>query len=146
MKKYALVMLAVFSFASFAAPACVIRDTTRDVGSVAADGTVYLGWNLIGSDGGKSQPNDQDTYTIGPNLGAFSALRLHAEKPIAIVQVQVNFADGQSWVAPAPAALNTDEWSAPIAIPGGPRVIQSIVVVGRATTSLLSKLEIHGTR
>jgi hypothetical protein len=143
MKKHLFVMLSVLSLA---APACVIRDTSRDVGSVASDGTVYLGWNLIGSDGGPSKPNDEDTYDLGANLGSFSAIRLHAEKPISIVQVLVVFANGERVAVQAPAAMNTDEWSAPIPLPGGPRQIYSIVVTGRATTSLLSKLEIHGTR
>ena len=149
MKKHALVMLAWLSLvglASFAAPGCVITDTSRSVGSVASDGSVYLGWNLIGSDGGNGKPDDSDTYDIGAGLGNYSAIRLHAEKPIQLTQVLVIFANGERWVAQAPGGLNTDEWSAPIALPGGPRPIHSIVVIGRSTSSLLSKLEIHGLR
>ena len=144
MKKHAFVMLSLAALASMAAPACVVTTTNRDVGSVAADGTVYLGWNLIGREKDPSA-NDQDTYDVGAQLGTFSSIRLRAEKPVVIAQVLVIFADGERWNAPAPAELGTDQWSAPIQFPG-PRAIHSIVVSGRPTTSLLSRLEIHGNR
>jgi hypothetical protein len=123
-----------------------VTTTTRDVGAVNADGTVYLGWNLIGKDGGKGNPNDSDTYDIGAQMGNFSALRLHSEKPIAFAQILVVFADGERWVAPGPAAMGAEEWSQPIPLPRGPRPIHSVVVTARSTNSLLSRLEIHGTR
>lgn len=134
--KNALVLLAL----SIAAPACVVTTTSRDVGSVAADGSVYLGWHLL------KNTNDTETYEVGSQLGGFSTVRLHAEKPLALGQVLVIFADGERWVAPAPAALGQEEWSSPIPLPGGPRAIHSVVVQGRATTSQLAKLEIHGGR
>ncbi|MGZ3423620.1 MAG: hypothetical protein ACXVEF_18305 [Polyangiales bacterium] len=142
MTKNALVMLAVLSLG---APACVVTTTTRDVGSLNADGTVYLGWNLVGGDN-KTGANDQDTYYVGQQVGAFSAIRLHSEKPISVAQVLVVFADGERWIAPVPAQLGNDQWTAPIPLPRGPRAIHSIVVFGRSTAALLSRLEIHGTR
>jgi hypothetical protein len=143
MKKNALVLLSVLALAT---PACVITATPpRDVGSVNADGSVYLGWHLIARDD-KSHPNDVETYEVGAQLGNFSTIRLHSEKPIALAQVLVIFANGERWVAPAPPALGAEEWSAPIQLSGGPRPIHSIVVTGRSTTSLLSKLEINATR
>lgn len=138
MTKNALVLL---SLLSLAAPACTITTTTRDVGSVSTDGSVYLGWNLIDNKG-----NDSDTYDIGAQLGAYSAIRLHADKPVELGQVQVVFADGERWLAPAPAAMNGDEWSAPIPLPRGPRPIHSVVIAGKATTSLLARVEIYGYR
>lgn len=145
MTKQALSILFALSALSLAAPACVITNTTRDVGSTASDGTVYLGWNLIGREKDPNA-NDEDTYDIGAGLGNYSAIRFKAEKPIAFAQVLVIFANGERWVAPAPAALGNNEWSAPIQLPGGPRPIHSIVVTGRSTASLLSRLEIHGYR
>lgn len=143
MTKNALAMLALLSLA---APACVIRTTApRDVGSVSADGSVYLGWHLVNR-ATASKPEDQETYDVGAHLGAFSAIRMHTEKPVAFSQVLVIFANGERWVAPAPAAMGADEWTAPIQLPGGPRPIHSIVVNGHSTTSLLAKLEFHGTR
>jgi hypothetical protein len=143
MNKRVFMMLCLVSLA---VPACVVTTTNRDVGSVASDGTVYLGWNLIGRDGGNNKPNDQDTYDIGAHLGSFSAIRLHVEKPIAFAEVLVIFANGERWVAQVPPVLNNEEWSPAIPLPGGPRQIHSIVVTGRSTTSLLSRLEIHGFR
>lgn len=143
MNKHVFAMLTLLSLA--AAPACVVTTTTREVGSVAADGSVYLGWNLIGNDGGKSNPFDTDTYDIGANFGGFSMLRLHADKPVAFAQIQVIFADGERWIAQGPPSLNADETSAPIVLPGG-RAIHSVVIVGRATNSLLTKVEIYGLR
>jgi hypothetical protein len=142
MKKNAFLLL---SMLSLAAPACVITTTTRDVGTVSPDGSVFLGWHLIRRDE-KTNANDQETYDVGAQLGTFSAIRLHADKPLALAQVRVIFADGERWIAPAPQGLGAEEWSAPIQLPGGPRAIHSVVVFGRSTTSLLSKLEIHGTR
>lgn len=133
--------LALFALLSLAAPACTITTTTREVGSVASDGSVYLGWNLIDNKG-----NDQDTFDIGANLGAYSTIRLHAEHPITFGQVLVIFADGERWIAPAPQALAEGEWSAPIPLPKGPRAIHSVVVNGRSTAGLLSRLEVYGTR
>jgi hypothetical protein len=143
MTKNALVMLAVLSLG---APACTVTTTSRDVGSVASDGSVYLGWNLVGRDHKDPNVNDSDTYDIGQQVGAFSAIRLHAEKPLTLAQVLVIFADGERWVAPAPPALGQDQWSAPIPLPRGQRAIHSIVVAGRPNTDLLSRLEIYGTR
>lgn len=142
MKKTAFAVLSVLSLA---APACVITSTQRDVGSVAADGTVYLGWHLVNRDG-KNGADDQETYDVGAQLGNFSAIRLHADKPVSLTQVLVIFADGERWVAPAPNALGDNQWTAPLALPRGPRAIHSVVVLGRSTTSLLSRLEIHGNR
>lgn len=145
MNKNALLLLSVLSVASLAAPACTITTTAnRDVGSLNADGSVYLGWHLLNRD--NKSGNDRETYDVGAQLGAFSSIRLHGDKPIAIAQVLVIFANGEQWVAPAPAGLANDEWSQPIPLPGGPRPIHSIVVYGRSTASALSKLEIHGGR
>lgn len=143
MNKNALVLLSVLSLA---APACVITTTNRDVGSVAADGSVYLGWHLIRRDDKNPNANDQETYDIGAQLGNFSTIRINADKPVAIARVHVIFANGERWDAPAPAALGGNEWSAPIQLPGGPRPIHSVVIDGRSTTSLLSRVEVHGTR
>ncbi len=142
MKKNAVALLCLLSLAS---SACVVTTTTRDVGSVAADGSVYLGWHLIARDN-KSNVNDEETYDVGAQLGNFSALRLHADKPIQFAQVLVIFANGERWVAPAPPELGTDAWSQPIPLPGGPRAIHSVVVTGKSATSLLARLEIHGVR
>lgn len=139
MNKIAFLLLGLL-----AAPACTITTTNRDVGSVAADGTVYLGWHLMNRD--NKAGNDQETFDIGAQVGGFSTLRLHADKPMTLAQVLVIFANGERWTAPAPAALGNDEWSQPIQLPGGPRPIHSIVVTGRSTTSLLAKLELHGGR
>jgi hypothetical protein len=138
--------LVLLSVLSLAAPACVVHTTApRDVGSVAADGSVYLGWHLVRSNK-KTNANDVETYDVGAHIGNFSAIRIHAEKPTALAEVLVIFANGERWVAQAPAMLNTEEWSAPIALPGAPRAIHSIVVTGQPTGSLLSKIELHGYR
>lgn len=142
MTKTALVMLSLLSLAT---PACVVTTTNRDVGSVAADGSVFLGWHLIARDN-KSSVDDQETYDIGNQFGAFSTLRLHVDRPTTITQVLVIFADGERWVAQAPAALAQNEWSAPIPLPRGPRPIHSVIVTGRSSSSMLAKLEIYGTR
>lgn len=143
MNKNALALLALLSLI----PACTVTTTgAREVGSVAADGSVYLGWHLINRDNKKNNGNDLETYDIGANLGNFSTIRLHSEKPVTIAQLHVIFANGERWDAPAPAAMNNDEWSAPIQLPGGPRPIHSIQFVGRSTTALLSKVEIYGGR
>ncbi len=142
MKKNALVLLSVLSLA---APACVITTTNRDVGSVNADGSVYLGWHLLNRNE-KTNANDQETYDVGVQLGAFSSIRLHADKPMSIARVHIIFANGERYDAPAPPALGAEEWSPPLQLPGGPRPIHSIVVDGRSTTSLLAKLELHGGR
>jgi hypothetical protein len=142
MNKHALVLLSVLSLA---APACVITTTSRDVGSVNADGSVYLGWHLLQRNE-KTNANDQEVYEVGAQVGAFSSIRLHADKPLSLARVHVIFANGERWDAPAPPGLNTDEWSAPIQLPGGPRPIHSIVIDGRSTSSLLAKLEVHGGR
>jgi hypothetical protein len=145
MKKNTLLLVSVLSLAL---PACVVTTTApRDVGSVAADGSVYLGWHLLNRDN-KNKPDnlDQETYDIGAQVGGFSTIRLHADKPIAVAQVLVIFANGERWAAPAPAVLGQNEWSAPIQLPGAPRPIHSIVVTGRSTTSLLAHLELHGGR
>jgi len=144
MKKNALVLLSVLSLA---APACVITTTPpRDVGSVSADGTVYLGWHLLRQDRKNPNLDDVETYDVGAQHGNFSSIRLHADKPLALTRVHVIFANGERWDAPTPPALAQEGWSAPIQLPGGPRQIHSIVITGRSTTSLLSHLEIHGTR
>lgn len=144
MNKNTFVLLSVLSLAL---PACVVTTTApRDVGSVAADGSVYLGWHLINRGNNANGGNDQETYDVGAQVGAFSTIRLHGDKPIALAQVLVIFANGERWTAPAPAQLGNDEWSAPIQLPGGPRPIHSIVIFGRSTTSLLAHLEIHGGR
>lgn len=141
MTKNTLLMLALMSFAS---PACVITTTPpRDVGSVNSDGTVYLGWNLVGK---PDKSTDQDTYLVGANNGTFSAIRLNADKPVAFTQVLVIFADGERWVAPAPATLGAGEITPPIPLPNGPRAIYSIVVSGAPTADLLSKVEINANR
>ncbi len=142
MNKTALVLLSALALA---APACTVTSHSRDVGSVASDGSVYLGWHLLNKDG-KVNGNDEETYDIGAQLGNFSTIRLHADKPVSLAQVLVIFANGERWVAPAPQALAADQWSAPIALPGGPRAIHSVVVHGRSTTSLLAHFEIYGGR
>lgn len=141
MTKNALLLLALFSIG---APACVIATTPpRDVGSVNSDGTVYLGWNLVGR---PDHATDQDTWPVGAQVGNFTAIRLHSEKPVSITRVLVVFADGQQWVAPAPATMGADEWSSPIPLPNGPRAISSITISGAPTTDLLSRLDVDGFR
>ena len=142
MNKTALVLLAALALA---APAGTITSHSRDGGSVASDGSVYLGWHLLNKDG-KVNGNDEESYAVGAQLGSFSAIRLHADKPVALAQVLVIFANGERWVAPAPQELGADQWSAPIPLPGGPRAIHSVVVHGRSTTSILSHFEIYGSR
>lgn len=145
MKTKALVLLSLFAVA-LAAPACVVTAAPpRDVGTVSADGSVFLGWHLLSRDN-KTGADDQETYAVGAQLGTFSALRLHADKPLGLAQVLVIFADGERWVLPAPHGLGADEWTQAIPLHGGPRAIHSIVVTGQPTTSLLSKLEFHGHR
>jgi hypothetical protein len=142
MKKNILALLSVLSLAT---PACVVHTTApRDVGSVSADGSVFLGWHLLNRASAK-RPVDVETYDIGAQHGAFSTIRLHADKPIAINEVLVIFANGERLVAPAPAGMGQDEWTAPIQL-GAPRPIHSIVVQGTSSTSLLAKLEIFGGR
>jgi hypothetical protein len=142
MTKNALFLLALVS--SLAAPACVITETPpRDVGSANADGSVYLGWNLIGR---ADKQTDHDEYLVGAGVGNFSAFRLHAEKPVALNEVLVIFADGTRWVAPAPQTMGVNETSQPIALPNGPRAIYSITITGAPTTDLLSRVDIDGFR
>ena len=144
MTKHALVLL---SLLSLSAPACVIHtQAPRDVGSVNADGTVFLGWHLINRDSKSNNGNDMETYDIGAAQGNFSSIRLMSEKPISLWIVRVIFANGEQWDAPVPPTMGANEWTNPIQLPGGPRPIHSIVVYGRSTTSLLSKVEIHGGR
>jgi hypothetical protein len=138
-------ILLLLGLLSIAAPACVVRTTNREVGSVSSDGSVYLGWHLLARDN-RGGGDDQETYDIGAHLGPFSAIRLHADRPVTLTQVLVIFADGERWVAPAPQVLGQDEWTNPIFLPRAPRPIHSIVVFGRSTTSLLAHLEFYGSR
>ena len=140
----ALTQLALLAFLSIAAPACVITETPpRDVGSVNADGTVYLGWNLIGR---ADKQVDHDEYVVGAGVGNFTAFRLHSEKPVSFTEILVTFADGQRWVAPGPQSMGANEMSAPIALPNGPRPIYSITLSGKPTTDLLSRVDIDAMR
>ena len=139
--------LALLSFLALAAPACVVTtQAPRDVGTVNADGSVFLGWHLLNRDNKSNGGVDVETYDIGAQHGNFASIRLYSEKPIALTRVHVIFANGERWDAPAPPAMNANEWTGPIQLPGGPRPIHSIVIYGRSTTSLLSKFEIYGGR
>jgi hypothetical protein len=144
MTKSALVLL---SLLSLAAPACVVHtQAPRDVGSINADGSVFLGWHLLNRDNKGNNGNDSETYDIGAQVGNFSSIRLFSDRPISIAQVHVIFANGERWDAPAPPVMNANEWTGPIQLPGGPRPIHSIIINGRSTSSLLAKVEIHGGR
>jgi len=141
MIKNTLVLSALLALSS---SACVITETPpRDVGSVNSDGTVYLGWNLIGR---ADKADDHDEYLVGAGVGNFTAFRLHAEKPVAFTEVLVIFADGTRWVAPGPQSMGANETSAPVQLPNGPRGIYSITLSGKPTTDLLARVDIDAFR
>jgi hypothetical protein len=138
-------VLALLASLTLVTPACVIRTTApRPVGALNTDGSVFLGWHHVAKN--QNQGPDREAYDVGAQLGNFSSIRLHADSPVAIDEVLVIFANGERWVAPGPLALAGGEWSQPIPLPGGARPIHSVVLTGRATTGLLSTVEVHGAR
>ena len=140
MKKTTLVLISLLAVAM---SACVVTaQPPREPGTVNSDGSVYLGWRLLSRNKGK---NDRETYNMGAQLGTFTSLRLTTDKPAALAQVTVIFANGEQWMAPIPASLAGGEWSGAIALPGAPRAIHSVVIDGHATGSMHAKVEIHGT-
>jgi hypothetical protein len=142
MNKPVLLLLSVLSLA---APACVVHTTApRDVGSLNADGSVFLGWHLFRSSGPGGV--DREVYDVGQQLGNFQALRLHADRPVEITQVLVIFADGERWMAPAQQVLDTNQWSAWIPLPRAPRPIHSVEILGRSTSAMLANVDVHGLR
>lgn len=144
MKNHALLLLSLLSVAT---PACVVTTTApRDVGSISSDGSVYLGWHLLNRDNKTNGGNDVETYDVGAQHGGFSAIRIHTDRPISLAEVLVIFANGERWAAPAPATMNANDWTAPLPFPSPQRPIHSIVITGRSTSSLLARVEVHGTR
>jgi hypothetical protein len=122
-----------------AVPACTVY--TVEVGSASSDGTVYLGFNLFSAKG----KSEREAYPIGQEHGPFSTLRLKADKAVAISRVTVVFADGERFNAPI-SELAGGQWSAPIALPGGPRPIHSVVIVATSRAKGLASIEVYGNR
>lgn len=142
MKKPVLALLAVVTLSL---SACVVNNTPpRDVGSAAADGSIYLGWRLVSKE--KKGGTDRETFNVGDGLGTYSSLRVTTDRAVNIAQLVVIFSNGEQWIAPAPGDLAAGQWTNPIALPGAPRAIHSIVVDGRAASTMHAKVEIHGTR
>jgi hypothetical protein len=133
-----LCLLALIGVA--ATPACTIY--VNEPGAVMKDGSVYLGFHLYSGKGGF----DREEYPIGQKHGAFRSLRLHADKGVEVNEVQVIFADGERWVAPAPGGLAQGQWSQEIVLPRGPRAIHSVWVGGKSQSKRLANVEIYGTR
>ena len=129
-----LVLLAALATAI---PACAV--TMVEPGAVTADGSVYLGWQLF-------KKNDVETFEVGQQLGPFTAVRFHAESAtLNYHKIVIIFADGGRWEPSIPPQLGEGQWTAPIALPRGPRAIHSIVITGTSAAKHLSKLEIFGT-
>ena len=131
----------VFALAALAiaVPACTVY--TVEVGSVSSDGTVYLGFNLYSAKG----KTEREEFPIGQQHGAFSALRIKADKAVAINRMTVVFADGERFNTNVPAQMSAG-WSAPMVLPRGPRPIHSVVIVATSQGKGLASIEVYGTR
>jgi hypothetical protein len=134
---------ALFAFALLAlsTPACTVH-VPPEVGTVAPDGSTYLGWQLFSGQNKK----DQEEYPVGQHLGAFGSIRLHSDEAITLTKVVVIMADGERFTVRAPAKLGANEWTNPLPLPHPARPIYSVVVSGKAPGKHLAKLEIYGQR
>jgi hypothetical protein len=128
---------------SLAVQSCVIETTNRSVGTPTADGSIYLGWDPISRESGDA--DGRHTFDIGAKVGPFSSFRVRTERRVFLTRVEVTFVGGERFDAVPPKTLASEEFSPRIALPGAPRRIERIVVVGR-TERETGRLEIFGDR
>lgn len=131
--------LVLFGSLALSAAACTVH--VAEVGTVAADGSVYLGWHLLSS----NQKSDREDFPVGDALGTFSTVRIHVDSAVALRKVVVIFADGVRFTVPVPAKMAANQWTDPVALPGAPRAIHSVVIAGKPVGKNLSKIEVYAT-
>jgi hypothetical protein len=140
----AMMLLLTLCFALLGLSGCTMTVTSVPVGSVAEDGSVYLGFTLI------SHKPDKDFMLIGSEQGTFASVRLHVTShDLNLERMVITFGNGEQWSPPLRERFAKGSWSREIALPGkGPRHIRKVVFVGKATgkSGLMAKVELYGRR
>ncbi len=91
------------------------------VGSEVADGVVYLGQREV------AFRVDRDVLRVGPDTGAFRALRFQVDDaPMALYDVVVVFGNGARYSPPTRLVFGEGAWSREIDLPGDARYIRRI--------------------
>ncbi len=122
---------------------CEVTVTNTPVGSVADDGSVYLGWTLI------SRRKDRDSLSVGKEHGQFSSLRFHVKKRVLNIQrMVVHFGNGEKWSPKLRPHFPAGAWSRDIQLPGGKRFIRKVVIVAKSAgkRGRMAKFELFGRR
>ncbi|MBI4702688.1 MAG: hypothetical protein HY744_16320 [Deltaproteobacteria bacterium] len=121
---------------------CVVTVESTPVGTVAADGSVYLGWTLI------SHKKEADWMLVGVEHGDFSSLRLHVTKAgLVLDRMVVAFGNGEQWNVPVPRELGQGAWSPEIKLPGARR-IRKVTFFARTKGKggLMAHVDLYGRR
>ncbi len=122
---------------------CEVTVTNTPVGSVADDGSVYLGWTLI------SHRKDKGSMSVGKQHGQFSSLRFAVKKRVLnIHRLVVHFGNGEKWSPQLRPHFPAGAWSRDIDLPGGKRFIRKVVVFGKSAgkRGRMAKFELYGRR
>jgi hypothetical protein len=137
-----LSLLLLCAVLAFSLAGCTATVTSTAPGTVAQDGSVYLGFTLV------SRKQGKDWMLVGERHGYFSSLRFSVEdRPLAVDKMVLEFGDGEQWTAPVSGEFPAGGWSPEIKLPE-PRTISKVTYYGKAKgkKGLMAKVSLYGRR
>jgi hypothetical protein len=127
---------------AFPVTGCTATVTSTAPGTVAQDGSVYLGFTLV------SRKQGEDWMLVGERHGYFSSVRFSVEdRPLGLDKMVLEFGGGEQWTAPLSGEFAPGSWSPEVQLPS-PKTIRKVTYYGRTKgkKGLMAKVSLYGQR